>query len=59
MIWVERGNPLSQNPDTNTILKAFRKLEFRVVVDQFMTDTALVADIILHAKNMVLKCTIF
>ncbi|MEN8122663.1 MAG: molybdopterin-dependent oxidoreductase, partial [Bacteroidota bacterium] len=52
MIWVERGNPVTQNPDTNTVLKAFRKLEFRVVVDQFMTDTALEADIILPAKNM-------
>ena len=52
MIWVERGNPISQNPDTNTTLKAFRKLEFRVVVDQFMTDTAREADIVLPAKNM-------
>lgn len=51
-IWVERGNPLSQNPDTNKILKGFRKAEFRVVVDQFMTDTTLEADIILPAKNM-------
>ena len=52
MIWVERGNPISQNPDTNTILKAFKKLEFKVVVDQFMTDTAREADIVLPAKNM-------
>ncbi len=52
MIWVERGNPLTQNPDTNTIIKAFRKLDFRVVVEQFMTDTALEADIILPAKSM-------
>jgi anaerobic selenocysteine-containing dehydrogenase len=52
MIWVERGNPVSQNPDTNTVLKAFRKLYFRVVVEQFMTDTAMEADIILPAKNM-------
>jgi anaerobic selenocysteine-containing dehydrogenase len=51
-IWVERGNPLSQNPDTNKILKGFRKADFRVVVDQFMTDTSLEADIILPAKNM-------
>lgn len=51
-IWVERGNPLSQNPDTNKIRKAFRKADFRVVVDQFMTDTTLEADIILPAKNM-------
>jgi anaerobic selenocysteine-containing dehydrogenase len=52
MIWVERGNPVAQNPDTNKILKAFRKLQFRVVVDQFKTDTAKDADIILPAKNM-------
>ena len=52
MIWVERGNPITQNPDTNKVLKAFRKLEFRVVVEQFMTDTAIEADIILPAKNM-------
>ncbi len=52
MIWVERGNPLSQNPDTNTVQKAFNNLDFKVVVEQFYTDTALDADIILPAKNM-------
>ncbi len=52
MIWVERGNPISQNPDTNTVLKAFKSLDFRVVVEQFFTDTALEADIVLPAKNM-------
>jgi anaerobic selenocysteine-containing dehydrogenase len=52
MIWVERGNPVAQNPDTNTTLQAFRRLEFRVVVEQFMTDTAREADIVLPAKNM-------
>lgn len=52
MIWVERGNPLTQNPNTGKVLEAFRKLDFRVVVEQFMTDTALEADIILPAKNM-------
>jgi anaerobic selenocysteine-containing dehydrogenase len=52
MIWVERGNPLTQNPDTNTLLKAFKSLEFRVVIDQFMTDTARAADLILPAKTM-------
>ena len=52
MIWVERGNPIIQNPDTELSLEAFRALEFRVVVEQFMTDTALEADIILPAKTM-------
>jgi anaerobic selenocysteine-containing dehydrogenase len=50
--WVERGNPIPQNPDTNTVLRAFRSLEFRVVVDQFLTDTAREADIVLPAKTM-------
>ncbi|MBN2237033.1 MAG: molybdopterin-dependent oxidoreductase [Bacteroidales bacterium] len=52
MIWVERGNPITQNPDTQLSLEAFRKLEFRVVVEQFLTDTAREADLILPAKNM-------
>ncbi len=52
MAWVERGNPLTQNPDTNSVLKAFRKLDFVVVIEQFMTDTAHEADIILPVKSM-------
>lgn len=52
MMWVERGNPVTQNPDTNTVLAAMRSLDFRVVVEQFMTDTAREADIILPAKTM-------
>jgi len=52
MAWVERGNPIAQNPDSNSTLKAFRSLEYRVVIEQFMTDTAREADIILPAKSM-------
>lgn len=51
-LWVERANPLTQNPDTNKINKAFAEIEFKVVVEQFMTDTALAADLILPAKNL-------
>lgn len=51
MAWVERGNPLTQNPETNTVIEAFRALEFRVVVDQFLTDTAREADVVLPAKT--------
>ena len=50
--WIERGNPLLQSPDTNSVRRAFSGLEFKVVVEQFMTDTALLADIILPAKDM-------
>jgi anaerobic selenocysteine-containing dehydrogenase len=52
MAWVERGNPVTQNPETNTVLAALRSLEFRVVVDQFLTDTAREADLVLPAKTM-------
>lgn len=52
MIWVERGNPITQNPESSKVKAAFRKLEFRVVVDQFLTDTAREADIVLPAKSM-------
>lgn len=52
MAWVERGNPISQNPDSNKTIEAFRKLEYVVVVEQFLTDTAQEADLILPAKNM-------
>jgi len=52
MAWIERGNPFSQNPDSNKIKKAFNKLEYKVVVEQFLTDTAKEADIVLPAKTM-------
>ena len=50
--WVERGNPVTQNPDTHRVQEAFRALDFRVVVEQFLTDTAREADIVLPAKTM-------
>jgi anaerobic selenocysteine-containing dehydrogenase len=52
MAWVERGNPIPQNPETPTVLRAFRALEFRVVVDELLTDTAREADLVLPAKSM-------
>jgi anaerobic selenocysteine-containing dehydrogenase len=51
-IWIERGNPLLQSPDSQNVRKALEAMDFRVVIDQFMTDTASVADIILPAKDI-------
>ncbi len=50
--WFERGNPVTQAPDTTKLLEAFKKIKFKVVVDQFITDTAREADLILPSKNM-------
>jgi anaerobic selenocysteine-containing dehydrogenase len=51
-IWVERGNPLLQVPDSGAVREAFGKSLFTVVVEQFLTDTAEMADIILPAKDI-------
>ncbi|HUW92196.1 MAG TPA: molybdopterin-dependent oxidoreductase [Bacteroidales bacterium] len=50
--WIERGNPLTQLPDSSGVRKAFESVPFKVVVDQFLTDTARMADIILPAKGI-------
>jgi anaerobic selenocysteine-containing dehydrogenase len=50
--WVERGNPIPQNPETPKVVEAFRRLDFRVVVEEFLTDTAREADVVLPAKNL-------
>ena len=49
--WIERGNPVPQNPETPRVLEALRSLAFRVVVDEFLTDTAREADVVLPAKT--------
>jgi anaerobic selenocysteine-containing dehydrogenase len=50
--WIERGNPLLQSPDSNSVRKALVGLEFKIIVEQFMTDTAAICDLILPAKDM-------
>lgn len=47
MAIVTCGNPLTQLPDTNKARRAFSALETLVVVDQYMTDTAEIADYVL------------
>ncbi|MDX9728424.1 MAG: molybdopterin-dependent oxidoreductase [Bacteroidales bacterium] len=50
--WIERGNPLIQLPGSGEVKKAVDSVPFKIVVDQFMTDTAAMADIILPAKGV-------
>jgi len=50
--WFEKANPVSQHPRTGEVRKGFEGLEFVVVVDQFLTDTARMAHIVLPAKTL-------
>ncbi len=50
--WIERGNPVTQLPGSKGVKRALLSVPFKVVVDQFITDTAAMADIILPAKGL-------
>ncbi len=50
--WVERGNPAAQNPETPAVLAALRALDFLVVVDERLTDTAREAHLVLPSKSL-------
>ncbi|MCA1032293.1 molybdopterin-dependent oxidoreductase [Bacillus timonensis] len=52
MIFVTCGNPLTQVPNTKMVHKAFSSVETLVVVDQFMTDTAELADYVLPTTTV-------
>lgn len=52
MAFVSRGNPLTQLPDTNRVEKAFASIDTVVVIDQFMTDTAGLADYVLPCTTV-------
>jgi len=48
-IFIWAANPVAQNPDTNKVIEAFKSknLEFSVIIDPFMTDTAQLTDVVL------------
>ena len=52
MIWVNCMNTINQAPDSREIIRAFEQVEFKVVVDAFLNDTAQHADLLLPAKLM-------
>jgi anaerobic selenocysteine-containing dehydrogenase len=45
--WIAGANPASTAPDTSRVKEGLRSLEFLVVVEQFMTATAELADLVL------------
>jgi anaerobic selenocysteine-containing dehydrogenase len=40
MMMINGGNPVNQSPNSRLVAQAFKQLEFVVVVDSFLTDTA-------------------
>jgi anaerobic selenocysteine-containing dehydrogenase len=52
MIWVNGINVVNQAPDSRRISRAFERVDFKVVVDAFMNDTAQRADLILPSTLM-------
>ncbi|HEY3373585.1 MAG TPA: molybdopterin-dependent oxidoreductase [Candidatus Aquicultor sp.] len=47
LAFINGANPLNQSPDLKSVKNAFKKIDFVVVLEQFMTDTAESADIVL------------
>ncbi|SKC42123.1 molybdopterin-dependent oxidoreductase [Maledivibacter halophilus] len=51
-LFITKSNPLVQVPNINKTIEAFNKVDFKVVIDIFMTDTAKYADIVLPATSI-------
>lgn len=51
MLFIARTNPITQAMDSNHLAKAFSKVEFKVTMDLFMTDTADQSDIVLPCRH--------
>jgi len=52
LVWVNGINLVNQAPDSHGIVRAFEGVDFKVVVDAFMNDTAQRADLILPSTLM-------
>ena len=51
-MFINKGNPLVQVGDINKTLEAFKKIDFIVAIDLFMTDSAKAADLVLPATSI-------
>lgn len=49
---VDNANPASQLPESGTVARALRSIDFLVVIDAFLTDTAELADVVLPTTTM-------
>jgi anaerobic selenocysteine-containing dehydrogenase len=51
-LFITKANPLVQMPDVDRATAAFAGVDFKVVIDMFMTDTARHADIVLPCTSI-------
>ena len=49
---VDNGNPVSQLPDSGLVARGLRSVDFLVVLDSFLTDTAELAHVVLPTATM-------
>lgn len=52
MVWITAGNPVAMLPESWTVKRALETRELTVVVDQFLTDTAQAAHLVLPTTTM-------
>jgi anaerobic selenocysteine-containing dehydrogenase len=57
--FIQGANPLLTYPNVQNVYDAFRKLDFLVVADMFMTPTAVLADIVLPVASFLEVDSIF
>ncbi|SHJ69808.1 molybdopterin-dependent oxidoreductase [Paramaledivibacter caminithermalis] len=51
-LFITKSNPLVQVPNINKTIEAFNKVDFKVVIDMFMTDTVRYSDLVLPATSI-------
>ncbi|WP_432663835.1 molybdopterin-dependent oxidoreductase [Wukongibacter baidiensis] len=51
-LFITKANPLVQVPNIGKTIEAIEKVDFKVVIDMFMTDTAKYADLVLPTTNI-------
>lgn len=51
VLFVSKANPLAQLPNLNKAKLAFNKIDFKICIDMFMTDTAKNCDLFLPCTN--------
>ena len=54
-MYIMGENPMVTDPDLNHTMEAFKKLDFMVVQDIFLTETARMADLVLPARSFAEK----